>query len=83
MVRSGTLEARRKITLLLPEGRLLEAVGRSVLVEVGIGTGPWPNPVRVISLVDLLVDADVQGVLLRPAEDLIRRGVVLLSCEGP
>ena len=83
MVWSGTLQARRKITLLLPESCLLEAIGRSVLVLVGVGTGPWPNPVRVISLIDLLVDADVQGVLFRPAEDLIRRVVVFLGCEWP
>ena len=53
------------------------------MVEVGVGTGPWSYPVRVISFVDLFIDVDVQGVLLCPTKDSLRRVVVFLSCEWP
>ena len=84
MVRSGASEAHRKITHLLAKGGLFEAIsGSFFLIEVGVGTGPWSDPVRVISFIDLFIDVDMKGVLLRPAENIIRHVVVFLSCERP
>ena len=84
MVRSGASEAHCKITHLLAKGGLFEAIGLSYfLIEVGVCTGPWSDPVRVISFIDLFINVDMQGVLLRPAENIIRNVVVFLSCERP
>ena len=84
MIWSWALEAHRKSTHVLAEGCLLETISVSLfLIEVSVGTGPWSDPIRVISFIDLLIDVDVQSVLLRPAENTISCIEVFLSCQRP
>ena len=84
MIWSWTLKARRKITLLLAESSLLEAIsGSDFLIEVCVGTGPWSDPIRVISFKDLFIDVDMQSILFGPTENIIGYVVVLLSCQRP
>ena len=50
---------------------------------MSVGTGPWSDPIRVISFIDLFIDVDMQSVLLSSSEDSFRRIVVFLSCQRP
>ena len=81
---SWALEAHRKSTRILTESRLLESIsGSYFLIEVSVGTGPWSDPIRVISFIDLLIDVDMQSILLCPTENTFSNIEVFLSCQRP